>query len=1163
MRLQDIFAKPIDRPIEGVIKADDLAQLKLEVDEYVFTNEISKRLSAFFSAYNDYQGANGAWISGFFGSGKSHLLKMLALLLENRPVDGKRALDYFLPKCGDDAMLQAEMRRAVSIPSRSILFNIDQKADAITKTDTDAVLSVFVKVFDEMCGYYGKLGYVARFERDLDGRGWLDAFKQAYQNAASRSWEAGREQIVLEKNNIAKAYAQVSGGSVETSLGIMDHYRADYKVSIEDFAEMVRAYIQKQPPGFRLNFFVDEVGQYVAGNIRLMTNLQTIAESLATRCKGQSWLIVTAQEDMEDVLGEMDRQRANDFTKIQDRFKNRLKLTSANVDEVIQKRLLKKNTLGETELAVIYQKNRNNFGTLFDFSDGSQSFRNFRSEEHFIDSYPFIPYQFTLFHTCIQNLSKHSAFEGRHTSVGERSMLGVFQHVVQAVAKKNVGELATFDLLFEGIRSTLMSQTQNSLHVAEQNLDSDLAIRLLKALFLVKYVKGFKATLHNLRILMQSAFDQDLIDLGKNVAEALSLLEGQTYIQRNGEVYEFLTDDEKDIEQEIKNTDVDTGDLYKVLDDIFFTDVIRDRKIRYEFTGQDFPFSKKIDDQVIGREQELAIHLVTPLHENVEKFAILQANSLGRPELLVVLPPDNRLVSDLYLLKKTEKYIRQNTTSAQTDTIRRILSEKSMQNSDRVNQIKLRLRELVGKARLFASGSEVEVNGEEPRARVERGFNELIMRTYPNLRMLNGVTFSENEIARYQQLAKNTPLGTLEFTEAEQEIMGFIQSNNRIGVRTTLKSLEDRFTRKPYGWDLAAIQCLLAKLCGRGKVEARSDGNLLEDDTLERALKNTHGFPNVILEPQIEFTAAQVRRLKDFYSDFFDGPPGSSEARALGKETTDAFNKILLEMESFYSQRDRYPFLIALAEPLVILHEFIGKSYTAFFTELPSQAEHFLAFKETRLDPIRRFMHGPNKTIYDEASQFVQQQQPNFDSLHSDDAERLQSILADPDCYTGNQMRDAKALTDQLKSDLQTRIESERAQAVQAVSALQNRLHNLDEFTDLPEYRQQSLDTQFISFQRVLARQILIPVIRDSQRRFEQDTFPEILTQMSAWANTLRDKEPGTGYTAKPVEYVSSQSLQIDYSNAYLSTEAEIDEYLARLKAAMLKAIRNGQRIQI
>ena len=82
MTLKTIFAKPVDRPIEGVIKADDEASLHLEVEEYVLTNEVAKCLETFLHAYNHYEGANGVWISGFFGSGKSHLLKMLALLLE-------------------------------------------------------------------------------------------------------------------------------------------------------------------------------------------------------------------------------------------------------------------------------------------------------------------------------------------------------------------------------------------------------------------------------------------------------------------------------------------------------------------------------------------------------------------------------------------------------------------------------------------------------------------------------------------------------------------------------------------------------------------------------------------------------------------------------------------------------------------------------------------------------------------------------------------------------------------------------------------------------------------------------------------------------------------------------------------------------------------------
>jgi len=89
------------------------------------------------------------------------------------------------------------------------------------------------------------------------------------------------------------------------------------------------------------------------------------------------------------------------------------------------------------------------------------------------------------------------------------------------------------------------------------NLGDAFAVRLLKALFLVKYVKEFKATVRNLSILMLDNFDCNVTELQKRVAAALDLLEQQTYIQRNGDLYELLTDEEKDVEQEIKNTDVE------------------------------------------------------------------------------------------------------------------------------------------------------------------------------------------------------------------------------------------------------------------------------------------------------------------------------------------------------------------------------------------------------------------------------------------------------------------------------------------------------------------------------------------------------------------------------------------------------------------------------
>ncbi len=98
---------------------------------------------------------------------------------------------------------------------------------------------------------------------------------------------------------------------------------------------------------------------------------------------------MTAQEDMTNVVGEMTKQQGNDFSKIQDRFKNRLKLTSQDVAEVIQRRLLTKNDVGIEQLTTIYHAQSNNFKTLFDFGDGSQTYKNFRDRDHFIHSYPF------------------------------------------------------------------------------------------------------------------------------------------------------------------------------------------------------------------------------------------------------------------------------------------------------------------------------------------------------------------------------------------------------------------------------------------------------------------------------------------------------------------------------------------------------------------------------------------------------------------------------------------------------------------------------------------------------------------------------------------------------------------------------------------------------
>ena len=132
MIIKDMFVKPIDRDIKGVIKVgqNDDANIRQELEEYVVTRELEKHFRDFFTSYmrgiNGTTDKMGVWISGFFGSGKSHFLKILSYLLGNKMVDGKRAIDYFVEdKKIKDAMVLADMRRAGEVDTDVILFNID------------------------------------------------------------------------------------------------------------------------------------------------------------------------------------------------------------------------------------------------------------------------------------------------------------------------------------------------------------------------------------------------------------------------------------------------------------------------------------------------------------------------------------------------------------------------------------------------------------------------------------------------------------------------------------------------------------------------------------------------------------------------------------------------------------------------------------------------------------------------------------------------------------------------------------------------------------------------------------------------------------------------------------------------------------------------------
>ena len=227
-----------------------------------------------------------------------------------------------------------------------------------------------------------------------------------------------------------------------------------------------------------------------------------------------------------------------------------------------------------------------------------------------------------------------------------------------------------------------------------------------------------------------------------------------------------------------------------------------------------------------------------------------------------------------------------------------------------------------------------------------------------------------------------------------------------------------------------------------------------------------------------------------------------------------------------------------------------------------------LDMKEGVIDPVRKFMSGPQKGIFDNARGFVQTQEPNFAYIEGDEAAQVVACLTNPECFKGNRMQQVKTQVETLQEQITALIESEIAKAKETVAALKGRLSGMAEFGALNSERQEQITRPFNEFISVIEPKKLIAVIRDALRRFEEENYPQLLAQLSGqWTvdsgQREQDKPSGdkTKTTRQPL--VAIQSLKVPFRAAWLADETDVDRYLESMREALLEEIRKGKRIQI
>ncbi|MFY7866454.1 BREX system P-loop protein BrxC [Roseateles sp.] len=1206
MKIKELFVKPIDRPINGVIKADqrDDESIWQELDEYVTTKQVTEYLRRFFDAYlatvdnptdPTIAARMGVWVSGFFGSGKSHFIKILSYLLSNleatHPSNGekRRAAQFFESKI-KDPLLIGDVRRAVAGKTDVILFNIDSKADA--KSDRDAILQVFLRVFNEMQGLSGDAPHVAHMERHLISKGSFDVFKAAFKASNGNEWDAERDAVDFLRDDVIAGLSAALKMSAESAGKWFDDARDTYRINIEGFADLVRAYLDAKGPGHRIVFLVDEVGQFIGKNTQLMLNLQTITEELGVRCKGRAWVIVTSQEDIDATLGEANQARTNDFSKITGRFHTRLSLSSSNTDEVISQRLLEKTPEAKAALAAVWRAKGDIINNQLSFADHAVAFRRFKDADDYAAHYPFAPYQFQLLQKVFESIRKVGA-TGRHLARGERSMLDAFQTAAVGNGDKDIDAFVPLYDFYPSIESFLDSSVKRAIDQASENPALEKwDIKLLRALFLIRYQEAIKATVDNLATLCLDRVDADKLALKRQIQESLARLERQNLVSRNGDLWFFLTNEERDVSQEIKSVDISSAEVSRLVSELVFDEVLGGQtKVRQRDTKTDYEFNRLLDGAPWRQaNQQLTLEVLSPVggdYELMTEAKCIGRSAEGAGRVILRMANDARVDVELRTYVQIEKYISGPKTDAATPSLKRILLDRKDENRERKTRILAQLSDLLSRGDFYALGQKLTLKPQGPSVILDEALNYLVSNTYSKLGYIK--VRQADPAAEIRAVLASDTHGqykiALDGEDGNALAIGEMRQYLTVAAGTSrvlLSDVVDRFAGAPWGWrpELETV-LLIARLFMAGEIKLVMEGSDLDPKSAAEPLTKAARFKQVSILKRKTADAGTRAKARDLHREIFSlQPPDDEDGLVAAFRDNLGQRKAELERAKLKAEQKHHPGAAEVAKALQAIDrqlairdpfEFLNAMLSTRddWLDLAEDTHDVLSFYKTQapvwarmLDGLVSFSDNREALVKDTASA-----QPLAD---------LEAIRANPRPYS--QVNRIEGLLSAVEKVNEALASERREKALLSIdSKIKEATQALDDAQAEPAMRNAAL-RPLQELKAQLAGLVSIPRIMFLQQRAGElldEAMDKIAAAIAAAAKAKAAVKPAPAPTpgdaptpppppappaAKPIRVVRTADLN---AKTYLETEQDVDDYVAKLRAELMAAIAAGHRARI
>ncbi|MBK6734349.1 MAG: BREX system P-loop protein BrxC [bacterium] len=923
---------------------------------------------------------------------------------------------------------------------------------------------------------------------------------------------------------------------------------------------------------------MDEVGQFIGNDTRLMLNLQTITEQLGTVCAGRAWVVVTSQEDLDAVLGELTASKQHDFSKIQGRFKTRLSLSSANVDEVIKRRLLAKNEKAAAPLAAAYEGKHDILRNQLSFVRTGMTFKQYTDQSDFADCYPFAAYQFTLVQKVFESIRKAGA-TGLHLSQGERSTLDAFQSAAKQVGDRKIGVLVPFHRFYPAVEGFLDTAVKRTIDQAGDNHALEpFDLTILKVLFLVRYVDEMPGSVDNLVTLCVDEIDADKLALRKRIEAALNRLESETLIARNGDLYFFLTNEERDIGREIKSQVIGSGEEERALGTLIFEDILGGaRKHTYKETGRDFQFNRLCDDHPVGNKMDGAIEVavISPLHTNYVEFqndntAAMRAMEVeGR--VLVVLPDDTALGRELRTYLQTEHYVKTKHTGTLPDSTKRILRDRTEDNRARRERLLGSIRTLMESAKWYTYSKKLDLHASEPKAALSEAMEYLIANAYPKMRYIAHLhsnpkheiqsILRANDVEQIQMVLDTPESNPLALKDLREYMRLCSETSREVNLSDMI---EKRYGMRPYGWPELEIVLLVARLAVLKEITLEAESGPLPLERAYEHLTATSKQRKVVMALRQVVGGGVIKDARELCLELFgqQGPSAEDALYISTKAQLATWDSNLAQFASL-AETGRYPGRDAIDGARHLLKKFVAEPNSKTFLERFAQNKpELLSIAEDYQDLNDFYIN--QRHVWEKLQRAEKIFSQNALHLEQDERarpalDRMRLILADTKPYS--KLHEVNALIAVVQEVNDKLVEAARDPVVMRITSFLDVVAvELEKVSADAYLRSQAVAELNRLLDVAQAHEVSIAHLNELNGSSE-DAFGRA---MDVIAECTSQQPNPVGPDPVPHPRPRRIICAKDYAPAeLLQTDADVDGFVGRLRDALKKALAEGVRIQV